>query len=342
MRARWLKPEFFKDRKIGKLGPITGLVFEALWCMADDYGTALCTAEIVKGEMFMYWPSVGLPEISGALQGLAEAKRIIRYTIGDDEFAIIINFPKHQKVHNPSQFKHPAPLQEVTTDESQSLGSHPEDIGSPSESVGSTHILDSYTPRHLSSTTTRVRERLADDGDKAALDLLLSRVPEPDTWAAECDAMLDGMGGHVKASPALLGKAIRDLTANGKLKSPSLRQFRNYVKGAAAEDVPSVKSNGNGTVEAAVKLAAGQQLEELQKLKVRTQTQLGVKFHIPRESLEALPTAVKSAIAALGGSLSSGAQRILDADGKEYGFVLSQFTQLYAGAIQSERARISA
>jgi hypothetical protein len=91
-----------------------------------------------------------------------------------------------------------------------------------------------------------------------------------------------------------------------------------------------------------VKLAAAQQLEEIQKLKVRSQTAHGIRYSIPVSKLEELPPAVKSAIAALGGSLTSGAQRIIDCPGDKYSILLGQFQTLYAGAIQTERARIGA
>ena len=147
MRARWLKPEFFRDRKMGKLGPVAALVFEALWCMSDDGGVSLCDAEIVKGEMFMFWPSLGLPEISEALERLATEKRIERYTVGDAEYASIVNFHKHQgKVHNPSQFRHPRPTQGVTALEDAKLrqGSYstPKSSGSPPPPI----YLDTHTP----------------------------------------------------------------------------------------------------------------------------------------------------------------------------------------------------
>lgn len=109
MRARLVKPEFFRDKKIGKLGPIPALVFEALWLMADDGGAVLCNPEVVKGEMFMYWPMMGLPEISQSLEQLATETRIERYTIGDNEYALIVNFEKHQPINNPSKFRHPRP-----------------------------------------------------------------------------------------------------------------------------------------------------------------------------------------------------------------------------------------
>lgn len=101
---------------------------------------------------------------------------------------------------------------------------------------------EAKTETETSPASARVRGRLETD-DRAAFDVLLSRVPEPTTWAAECEAMLDGMPGHQRATPGLLGKAIRDFTGNGKLQSPNLRQFRRYVQGAADEALP--KTNGH-------------------------------------------------------------------------------------------------
>jgi hypothetical protein len=149
VRARWLKPEFFNDKKIGMLGANPALVFEALWCMADDGGTALCNPELVKGQMFSFWPSMGLPEISEALERLAVVERIDRYSIDDDEYASIRHFRKHQKIHNPSSFRHPRPAQGVAGAKGERLR---QEGGRTSENVSSPHILDSYTPRHLTTT----------------------------------------------------------------------------------------------------------------------------------------------------------------------------------------------
>lgn len=146
MRARWVKPEFFNDKKIGKLGPTAAVVFEALWCMADDGGTALCPPELVKGTMFMYWPMIGMPEISESLERLAADERIRRYTVGDDEYAVIVNFKKHQPVHNPSLFRHPLPAQQLAGSKDDRLR---QGYGSSSKNGGSPHIPKSSTPRHL-------------------------------------------------------------------------------------------------------------------------------------------------------------------------------------------------
>lgn len=116
MRARNLKPEFFRDRKMGVMGPTTALVFQALWCLADDFGTVPCDPEQVKGEMFVYWPDVGVPEIAGALRHLCGTGRVTLFMVGDQLFARILNWKKHQKPHKPSAFKHPTTGQEVAWD----------------------------------------------------------------------------------------------------------------------------------------------------------------------------------------------------------------------------------
>jgi hypothetical protein len=113
MRARWLKPEFFTDKKIAAMGPIVALVYQALWCMADDSGTVPCDADTVKAQMFYRWSAVGVPEISEALHALAGAGRIVRYQVGDDVFATIPKWTEHQQVHKPSKFRHPAMSQGV-------------------------------------------------------------------------------------------------------------------------------------------------------------------------------------------------------------------------------------
>jgi hypothetical protein len=95
-------------------------------------------------------------------------------------------------------------------------------------------------------------------------------------------------------------------------------------------------------IEPEIKLAAAKQLEEIKKLRIGTQTVQGIKYHVPAQSLEELPPAVRSAVAALGGSLAAGAQRIIECPTDKYSILLGQFQTLYAGAINTERARMGA
>jgi hypothetical protein len=99
---------------MGQAGPLIALVFQSLWIIADDGGTAPCDPEQIKGEMFVYWTDIGVPQIAEALRHLCVTKRITLYAVGDQPFARILNWDKHQSVHRPSKFRHPTKGQAVT------------------------------------------------------------------------------------------------------------------------------------------------------------------------------------------------------------------------------------
>lgn len=105
-RARTVKPEFFRDKKMGAAGPTAALVYQALWIVADDGGMADCTPELLKGEMFAYWPAVGVPEITEALRHLFRSGRVVFFASHDRTFAQILSWDQHQHVHKPSQFRY--------------------------------------------------------------------------------------------------------------------------------------------------------------------------------------------------------------------------------------------
>jgi len=151
MRARWLKPEFFTDKKVAALGPIAALVFQALWCMADDGGTAPCDADTVKAQMFYRWSAVGVPEITGALHALAGAGRIVRYVVGDDTYCTIPTWETHQQVHKPSKFRNPHISQGVAVGVPEQCGTSE----APLPASPPPRHLDSQTPRPLDTHTPR-------------------------------------------------------------------------------------------------------------------------------------------------------------------------------------------
>lgn len=106
-RQRTVRPEFFRDRKIAQLGPVPALVYQALWCLADDGGVARCDPDMVYGEMFLRWPNFTVNSVTDALERLREASRITPYVVGDDWFCEIPNFTHHQNINNPSKFRYP-------------------------------------------------------------------------------------------------------------------------------------------------------------------------------------------------------------------------------------------
>lgn len=189
MRARWLKPEFFKDRKIGALGAIAALVYEALWCMADDVGTAPCDPDRIKGEMFFAWAEVGLPNISEALLALSRAGRIRRYRVGDDVYCRIVQFGKHQAVHNPSKFRYPQESEADSVVDSGEGSSTTEDSGSTPESFGSPHILDSKIPRHLDTSKASAADAAPPEKPPRKRSSRESKPQYPHFEKADCDRL---------------------------------------------------------------------------------------------------------------------------------------------------------
>ena len=106
MRGRWLKPEFFTDKKIAQMGPITALVYQALWVSADDGGMAPADPELLKGQLFIRWKDIDSLSIQGALTELSLSARIQLYQGGDEIFAQVLSWDKNQKVNRPSAFRY--------------------------------------------------------------------------------------------------------------------------------------------------------------------------------------------------------------------------------------------
>jgi len=106
MRGRWLKPEFFTDRKIADLGPVGALIYQALWVAADDTGMAICDPDLLKGQLFARWKTIDSLSIQGALTELSLNGRIQLYSGGDEIFAQIVKWNENQKVNRPSKFNH--------------------------------------------------------------------------------------------------------------------------------------------------------------------------------------------------------------------------------------------
>ena len=142
MRARWLKPEFFRDRKVAAMGPIAALVYEALWVEADDGGVAHADPDRVKAEMFFLWPDVTEDVVRHSLGTMHALGRVRFYQLGDDLFAQIVNFTRHQLIHKPSKFRNLKNINDLTPVVPEWCGTTSEDFRNQSP------------PRHLDTQDT--------------------------------------------------------------------------------------------------------------------------------------------------------------------------------------------
>ena len=113
-RGRTVKPEFFRDRTIGRLGSQTVIVYQAIWCWADDGGVARIEPEVLKGDPLLKWPEFTAAVITTCLVALHGARRIRPYAAGDELLAEVPTLLKHSKINRPSGFRYPREGEEVT------------------------------------------------------------------------------------------------------------------------------------------------------------------------------------------------------------------------------------
>jgi len=97
MRARNLKPGFFKNEELAELGPCAQLLFSGLWCLADREGKLEDRPKRIKAEIFPYYePS---PDVNTILSQLQNKGFLIRYATDGLNLIKIVNFKKHQTPH---------------------------------------------------------------------------------------------------------------------------------------------------------------------------------------------------------------------------------------------------
>lgn len=97
MRARNIKPGFFKNDNLAELDPLARLLFIGLWCMADREGRLEDRPKRIKAEILPYDSS----SVEKLLEQLHTMKFIVRYEDKEDgsRYISIPNFSKHQNPH---------------------------------------------------------------------------------------------------------------------------------------------------------------------------------------------------------------------------------------------------
>jgi uncharacterized phage protein (TIGR02220 family) len=95
MRARNIKPGFFKNEYLLSLEPLTRLLFCGLWCLADREGRLEDRPGRIKIEIL---PGDNC-NIDQMLNDLQRERFILRYSAGNERFIQIIKFKKHQNPH---------------------------------------------------------------------------------------------------------------------------------------------------------------------------------------------------------------------------------------------------
>ena len=106
-RARWLKPEFFTDRKICQVSDRAAFVFSAIWVEADDGGVAPGDAQDLFGRRFIKRARWGwdVTAVENALVELESANLLRRFEHRGEPFVLIPEFARKQGI-KPKLWRH--------------------------------------------------------------------------------------------------------------------------------------------------------------------------------------------------------------------------------------------
>ena len=96
-RIRSIKPRFFLDSKMSKMGQGSRLLFIGLWTLADRAGRLEDNPDEIRIQVFPYEPAVN---VDAYLSELEAGGFIQRYAMEASRFIQIVNFLKHQMPHH--------------------------------------------------------------------------------------------------------------------------------------------------------------------------------------------------------------------------------------------------
>lgn len=373
MRARWLKPDFFTDKKIATMSPETALVFQALWVWADDGGVCICDPDYLKSQAFHRWQIFTIDVITRSIRELSDLKRIAIYRIGDDYFAQVRHWSRHQAVHKPSKFRHPRPDEQLTfakddfpgtlsilvphqsqirqldsktarqLDGEEGVSELSRNSGPKSVDVAATAPPPppSLPPVHLGKTAGErtLASKLPSDLDRLALTAICAIVPAPASWVAEASAALDGMHGKV-TTPLQLGIALREFVGSGHHLEhpPSFKLFRRFIENATN----GAGTAGNGTASASDAAGkgptAGTGSGEAGSILARIK---GFAEKVTPQAGGAVQVLRRDRVAELGADVLAafdavgGAEAVLKTPGEKWGFFIRDFSSALAYARQN-------
>jgi hypothetical protein len=97
VRARNIKPGFFKNEELSVKDPLARILFQGLWCMADREGRLEDRPARIKAEILPYDDC----NVDSLLNSLASGEDpfILRYESDGRRFIQVIHFIKHQNPH---------------------------------------------------------------------------------------------------------------------------------------------------------------------------------------------------------------------------------------------------
>lgn len=117
MRARILKPGFFRNEDLASLSCQHRLLFAAMLCMADREGRIKFRPRCIKIDAFPFDGDVDVRAITNLVWDLHRTGMVKVYSLGNEQFIHVVNFLKHQHVNiREAQSTLPSPDDSASND----------------------------------------------------------------------------------------------------------------------------------------------------------------------------------------------------------------------------------
>ena len=100
-RIRSIKPKFWDDAKLGKVSRDVRLLFIGTWTFADDLGVIISDPVWLKSKIFPY-DKLDAGELEKWIDDLVTNKFVIPISYRNENFFVIRNFDKHQRINKPN------------------------------------------------------------------------------------------------------------------------------------------------------------------------------------------------------------------------------------------------
>jgi hypothetical protein len=240
MRARNIKPGFFKNEELAECSLAARLLFPGLWMMADREGRLEDRPKRLKGEIFPYDDF----DVNELLNELQERGFIVRYVVDGNKYIWISGFSRNQ---NPHKQEKPSVIPPYSGNNQENSGGTPtgkesnpripdelpNNIENPPEITGEVPIENDTPPEITGEIPNVIGSRPADSlfSDSLFSDSLTPDSPEsgknetPDSEADDenvPDAPTEGEQGALDALKAIPGYPFSfrsDLTNIRRLKA---------------------------------------------------------------------------------------------------------------------------
>lgn len=115
-RGRIIKPEFWDDEKLAEISRDARLLFIGMWNHSDDYGVIKGNIKWLKAQIFPY-DEISYECFENWLNEVINKNFILKFTSDGQQYFLIKNFYKHQKVEKPSKTRNAIPPPEITLPE---------------------------------------------------------------------------------------------------------------------------------------------------------------------------------------------------------------------------------